>query len=143
MKQHVIEARVIAAAPRDTVWAVLADARSWHTWGPWDRAELEREGHDVADGVGAIRVFTRRPITSREEVVAFEPPLRLAYRLLSGLPVREYRAEVRLTADGAATEIHWRSEFESGVPGMAAFIGRIVPRVAADMAAEAQRRAAA
>ncbi len=98
-------------------------------------------GDPVPDGVGAIRVFTRRPITSREEVVAFEPPSPLGYRLLSGLPVRDYSAEVRLTPQGAETEIHWRSEFESGVPGMSAFIGRIIPGVAERLAAEARRRA--
>ncbi len=143
MGKHVIEATVTTAAAPHTVWAILADARTWDTWGPWTSAELEREGAPEPDGVGAIRVFTKKPIVSREEVVAFEPPSRLAYRLLSGLPVRDYNAEVRVTPRESGSEVHWRSEFDSNVPGMRAFLGRIIPSVAARLASEADRRAAA
>jgi len=143
MGKHVAEATVATTAPPDLVWAILADARSWDTWGPWTSAELEREGAPEADGVGAIRVFTKKPIVSREEVVVFEPPARLEYRLLSGLPVRDYHAVVRITSSDAGSEIHWRSEFDSKVPGMRAFLGRVIPSVAERLAGEADRRAAA
>jgi hypothetical protein len=48
---------------------------------------------------------------SREEVVAFEPPQHFAYILLTGLPVREYRADVELTPDGDGTLITWHARF--------------------------------
>ncbi len=143
MGKHVAEATVTTAAAPDAVWAILADARSWDGWGPWTSAELEREGDPAPDGVGAIRVFTKKPIVSREEVMVFEPPSRLEYRLLSGLPVRDYHAVVRVTPSGTGSEVHWRSEFDSRVPGMGAFMGRVIPSVATALAAEADRRAAA
>jgi uncharacterized protein YndB with AHSA1/START domain len=81
-----IEVSAHSSAPVERVWALLADARGWPEWTPFDAAELEREGSPVADGVGAIRRFTNGKTVTRECVVAFEPPHWLAYQLLSGLP---------------------------------------------------------
>jgi hypothetical protein len=42
----------------------------------------------------------------------------MVYVMLSGLPVREYRAEVVLSdADGGGTDITWRSSFLPRIPG--------------------------
>lgn len=142
MGRHVAEAGAVAAAPRDVVWGVLADARRWHEWGIWSRAELEREGDPAPDGVGAIRAFTKAPVTSREEVVVFEPGERLVYRLLSGLPVRDYTGTVTLADDPGGTRIAWRSEWDSRVPGMRRALQRTITDVCALAAREAERRAA-
>ena len=53
----------------------------------------------------------------REKIVVFEPPSHHAYTLLSGNPVRNYRADVRLTPDGNGTLIRWGGTFEPIVPG--------------------------
>ena len=52
-------------------------------------------------------------MTSREEVVAFEAPNHFAYVMLSGLPLRGYRADVHLVPDGAGTEIEWSGGFDA------------------------------
>ena len=142
MGAHTVESTVTTRAAPEVVWAILADARSWHTWGPWDSAALEREGDPAPDGVGAIRVFKKRPITSREEVTLFEPSSRLGYRLLSGLSVRGYEAQVTLTPSDGGTKIHWRSQFNSRAPGMGAFMRRVIKDVSTRLAREADRRAA-
>jgi hypothetical protein len=114
--RNVVEATVRAAAPRQAVWDVLADARSWQEWGDWQKAELEREGDPPPDGIGAIRRNVRRPLTIREQVELWEPPERFGYTLLSGIPVRDYHAVVTLTesgSDGASTNIHWESRFDA------------------------------
>jgi uncharacterized protein YndB with AHSA1/START domain len=142
----VVEATARSDAPRDVVWRVLADGRRWSEWGEWQTTEYEREGDPAPDGVGAIRRFTRRPVTSREEVVLFEPPSRFAYTLLSGLPLRDYRADVTLTdSGGGGTNIHWESKFDVKVPGTAflfrPFIRWVIADVAKTLAAAAEQRA--
>jgi hypothetical protein len=143
MGRHVIEETARSRAPRAAVWALVADGRSWSRWGPWQKAELEREGSPPPDGVGAIRLLTRRPVTSREEVVAFEPPERLRYRMLGGLPVRGYEAQVTLSDDDGGTLIRWRSEFDAKIPGTGALLRRslagFIRDVAERLAREAER----
>jgi hypothetical protein len=144
---HVIDARERTRAPREAVWEVLADAPAWSDWGPWSKSELEREGSPPPGGVGAIKHMTRAPMTIREEVTEFEPPTRLGYRMLSGLPVRDYRAMVTLSDAADGTEIHWHSEFDARIPGTGWFfersLGRAVADVAQRLARESERRASA
>jgi uncharacterized protein YndB with AHSA1/START domain len=106
-----------SAADRERVWALLADTSSWACWAAFDEAGLEQEGTPESEGVGAIRRFrTGRRIT-RERVVVFEPPERFAYELLSGIPIRDYRAEVTLRpAEDGGTIIAWNSSFRGPFP---------------------------
>ena len=148
MPSQVIEASAHSAAPRDVVWRVIADARRWSEWGPWDRAEIERPGEGEDHGLGAIKVLIRRPVRTRELITAFEPPERFGYRVLSGLPVRDYNATVTLTeGDADGTEIRWRSEFDPKLPGTGALLRRwlqgVITQVAERAASEAERQAAA
>jgi uncharacterized protein YndB with AHSA1/START domain len=102
-----------SGAPIETVWALLATADRWREWTAFSKTELEREGAPERDGVGAIRRFGFPVFTSREEVVAFEPPTHLGYILHGGLPLRGYRSDVTLTSAGGGTDIEWRSSFDS------------------------------
>ena len=104
-------------APVESVWPLLAEARRWKEWTFLTRSEVEREGRPEPDGVGAVRHFTRYGIGSREEVLAFDPPTHLAYSILSGFPVRNYRAEVTLSPDEGGTQITWTATFDEKVPG--------------------------
>jgi hypothetical protein len=77
-------------------------------------AELEREGDPPPYGVGAIKRLGGGGRSSREEIVAFDPPTHLGYVILSGLPVRDYRSDVTLTElPGGRTRIGWRSTFDT------------------------------
>jgi uncharacterized protein YndB with AHSA1/START domain len=109
-----IDVRARSAAPPEQVWALLADAGSWTSWAGFDEAAVV-EG----DGLGEVRRIRSGRVESRERVIGFEPPGRFAYELLSGLPIRDYRAEVTLTpgTDGG-TEIRWHSTFRPKVPGI-------------------------
>lgn len=126
---------------------VIADARSWAGWGPWGETALEREGTLSPDGVGAVRRFrsTRRlagrPVVTREEVTVFEPPSVLGYKLLSGLPLRNYEARISLFDDGEQTAIHWRAEFNPKVPGTGGLLRRELGKVIAELAESAAREA--
>ena len=141
MGRHAAESDAVAAAPREAVWEVLSDAARWHEWGIWSKTVLEREGDPAPDGVGAIRAFTKRPITSREEVVVFEPGSRLVYRLLSGLPVKDYTGTITLHDHPAGSRISWRSEWRSRVPGLQRRLQKLLDDVCSRAAREAEQRA--
>jgi hypothetical protein len=61
---------------------------------------------------------TQRPRHWARPRNRFGASARFAYEFLSGLPVRDYRAEVTLTpASDAGTHIRWRSRFAPKIPG--------------------------
>jgi hypothetical protein len=80
---------------------------------------------------------------TRERVTVLEPPSRFGYELLSGLPIRDYRAEVTLApaADGG-TDIRWRSTFAALIPGtgwmMRRRLGRFIAETAQGLARAAE-----
>ena len=113
---HVVRAETESSAPIETVWELLSTLETWPSWSRHKFARLEREGSPIPNGVGAIRVLAvnpRKPAKcNREEVVAFDAPTHLAYTLLSGPPLRDYRSDVRLFArPGGGTRITWESRF--------------------------------
>jgi len=141
---QVVEAHARSAAGREAVWAVVADARGWSRWGGWESAELEREGDPPPAGLGAVKALKRGRVVSREEVTVFDPPSRFGYRLLSGLPLRGYEAEITLAdAPGGGTDITWRSQFEPKIPLTGGLFRRALQKFIADtvqrLAREAER----
>lgn len=115
--ERTIEVFARSSAAPDAVWRLLVDATAWSDWTRIPHAVREREGTPAPDGVGSIRRLGLGRMGSREEVVAFEPPRHFAYILLTGMPVRNYRADVELTPDGAGTLIAWRARFWPQLPG--------------------------
>ena len=100
-----------SAEPR-RVFAILKDAPNWPSWSIFDSVEFERPGRDEPHGVGAIRTFCTKVSRSREEVVELIPDRRLAYILLSGFPLRDYRATVEIeAAAGGGSRITWSNAF--------------------------------
>ena len=135
-----------SSAPPERVFALLDDALSWKQWAKptIGRAEWEREGDPPPGGVGAIRKLGRWPIYGREEIVASEPPSHYAYTMLSGNPVRNYRADITLVSDDAGgTRITWSATFDPLVPGtgrlLAAVYRRLISGFARKVAAYAER----
>lgn len=109
-------------APVEAVWRLLADVRTWREWNAFGTSELERDGAPDPNGVGAIRRLGQGPVISREQILDFDPPHHLAYTILSGVPVRDYRADVELTPDGDGTLISWRASFAPKIPGTGALM---------------------
>jgi uncharacterized protein YndB with AHSA1/START domain len=117
MGRHKIDIEAHSAADPHTVYDLLRDGATWPTWSPLGSFALDREGKDEREGLGAIRVFKTGRTTSCEEIVELVPDRRLSYALRSGLPLRGYRADIDLEADGDGTTIHWRSSFDAKIPG--------------------------
>ena len=110
-----IDVTLTTAADPGAVWKLLADIDTWCQWGRWSRAELERPGAPDPAGVGAIRRFQYARRVTRETVVGFDAPTRFAYELLSGLPLRNYHAEVTVVPDGRGARLDWHSTFDATV----------------------------
>jgi len=142
-----IDVETRTTADPATVHALLLNGESWPTWSPIGSFELEREGDEEREGIGAIRVFRTGRVASREQIVDLVPDRGFAYTLLSGLPLRDYRADVRLTPDGDGTVIHWHSSFHPGRPGTGWFyrwyLQRFIARVVRGLAAHAPHGVAA
>ena len=141
-KSYDITAR--SSASPAVVFAVLVDGPGWKRWTSLGHATYEDEGTPAPHGVGAIRLFGAGfGPKSREQVVEYEPDHHFAYISLSGpLPMKDYRADVRLRADAnGGTVISWKGSFRSAVPGMGWFIARMVNGFARGLVRESERLA--
>jgi uncharacterized protein YndB with AHSA1/START domain len=134
-------------APAETVFAVLTDHRSYSELTPLRRSELEREGSPDPNGMGAIRRLTAVGPPMREEVIAFEPPRRFSYTVLSGLPVRDHVGTVELSEEGRRTRMVYAVRTHPTVPvvGFAVVAGvkQAIKGLIDGVAKESERRAAA
>jgi hypothetical protein len=101
----------------DAVFTLLTDGSTWPRWSPIESVELEREGDPPPEGPGAIRVLRRGRTMGRDQIVDVAPDQRFGYVSLSGLPVRDYQAEVELQLLAGGTDIRWRASFLPKVPG--------------------------
>jgi polyketide cyclase/dehydrase/lipid transport protein len=117
-----IDVRAQAHASPQQVWTVLADTASWADWAPFDEVTVE-EGHEV----GEIRRLRSGRITTRERIVGFEPPRRYVYEIVSGLPIRDYVAEVVVSPlAGDGTEVSWQARFRPKIPGTGWVLKRLL-----------------
>lgn len=148
MRRLEIDARATTTADPATVYTLLRDGASWPTWSPIGTFELEQGGDTEREGLGAIRVFRTKQaigeIASRERIVELTLNRRFSYQLVSGLPLRDYRADIDLEPTESGTAIRWHSTFYPKIVGtgwlyrrtLAAFIDRCV-RGLAEQAASA------
>ena len=113
--RYVIEHRARCRAERPTVYRLLADTQGWPSWSPIRKATIEHPAGP--DGTGEIRVFRTGPFATREEVLVNAPPNRYSYRLISGIPVRDYRSDIAITSRDEGCEVTWHSEFNPRWPG--------------------------
>jgi uncharacterized protein YndB with AHSA1/START domain len=113
--QHIEIERRIAALP-ERVWEVVSDHRGWVRWAGASEVVLRSEGDPAPNGLGAIRVMRGRGVAVEEEIIGFDPPERMAYRIAGGLPVKDYRGEIRLEPSGTGTLLVWTAEFSPRIP---------------------------
>ncbi len=131
MRHFEIEGTV--PAPRPAVWKVLTDSVGWSRWAGVKEVVLRQQGDPPPDGLGAIRVIRTGGLAIEEEVTAFEPPKRMAYRLVAGAPVREHQAQVRLDASESGTLITWSVRFEPWIPLTGPLVARLMRRGLRDL----------
>ncbi len=127
-----------SAADPETVYRLVSDGAQWPSCSDLGSFTLERPGETEREGVGAIRVFRTGTVKSRELIVAAEPGRRFSYTVLSGMPLRDYRADIELVPDDGGTLITWHSGFDARYPGTGRFLrwflDRFIGRLVAGLA---------
>jgi len=134
------------AAPPEVVFDVLTDHRRYNEITDLRKSELEREGEPAPNGVGAIRVLTLAGPPMREEVIAYERPFRFAYKILSGLPVRDHVGTVELQPADGGTEVVYAVKTTPTIPLAGPVFMLVLKKAIRDLLAgvtkESERRAA-
>lgn len=143
MPHQQINVEVTTPAPAAAVYALLREGATWPRWSPLGSFAMERPGHPESEGLGAVRVFCTGRVTTREEVVELVDDRRFSYRMLSGLPLRDYRSDIDLLPTDDGTIITWHSAFDAKIPGTGRLLrralGQFIERCARGLAAEAGR----
>lgn len=103
-------------ADLDHVWELVADANSYARWGPWQEGGY-RPPVAGPSRPGMIQWFRYGRRTSVEKILEVEPPRRVVYTVIDGLPVKDYRAEVLLTPTAAGTSVRWAASWRPTLLG--------------------------
>jgi uncharacterized protein YndB with AHSA1/START domain len=121
VSQLSVEAKGTTRADPRTVWSLVSDANTYPRWGPWNDGGY-RPPSAGPSRKGSVQWFRYgRRTTSVEEILEVEEPSRVAYKVVSGLPVENYRGEVTLTATpSGGTSIRWTATWDN------TFVGKVV-----------------
>ena len=111
------------------VWDLYTDHVSWTRWAGLGTVSLARTGDPPPNGVGCVRAISRGGFKVLEEVVSFDPPERMTYRVVGGMfPVKDHLGEVVFEEDGGGTLVTWSCEFNSKIPGLGGLLRVIVTK---------------
>jgi Polyketide cyclase / dehydrase and lipid transport len=121
MAEFVIS-KTVAARP-ETVFDLFTDHRNYAEITPIRSSELEREGDPPPNGVGAIRALRLVGPPIREEMTGYDRPTHFSYRMLSGVPVREYDATVNLAPVDRGTALSYRVTVTPAIPALGFAVG--------------------
>ena len=117
-----VEVQQLIAAPLQTVWDQYTDHVSWSDWAGLGRVRLERAGVPAPNGVGCVREISNLGVTIYEEVLSFDVPRRMTYRIVrGGLPIKNHLGEVVFEPRDGGTLVIWRCQFDSRIPGLGGF----------------------
>jgi hypothetical protein len=112
----------------EKVFERLSDHANYDRFPGVTHSELLRTGRQNPNGVGACRKIKAGLITFVEDIVGYDPPYLLEYRVVksSPIPINHKLGRVTLEKQGDRTRVNWISEFEVPFP----IIGRIIEKTA-------------
>jgi uncharacterized protein YndB with AHSA1/START domain len=122
MKRLHVEARSHTTASPEVLWGLLEDSEGYSRWGPWSETAYESKGDVEGGGVGAVRRLRTGRTTLYERIEEVDPPRRMVYTVIKGLPVRNYRSEVIVTPVEGGAEVRWYADWDR------TWLGRLVHR---------------
>jgi uncharacterized protein YndB with AHSA1/START domain len=104
--------------PIEQVWAVLTDYEGYARIPGVEAARLVRPGRADPAGVGAVREISVMGSTFEEEIVTFDPPRVLEYRIIRSrpLPIEHQLGRCELTSHGSGTEVTWTTTMGLRIP---------------------------
>ncbi|MCB4435028.1 SRPBCC family protein [Alteromonas sp. McT4-15] len=97
--------------PIADVFAVLSDHANYAQFKGVDKSTLLVEGKLEKNGLGAVREIVAGGANLHEEIVAFDPPYKLGYKVIKSkpLPYDHELGEITLEERGDKTHVTWRS----------------------------------
>jgi uncharacterized protein YndB with AHSA1/START domain len=126
---HAVERSVRVNASLERAWNVLSDHRGMPKWFPLESVTLQREGQPAPNGVGAERVMRGPKTTLREQVIGWDAPRSLRYRLLEGAPITCHQGKVDLRPVPGGSEVTWRIRYRPRIPGTARIVRRAIEKL--------------
>lgn len=130
--------RVYIHAPIDQVWTAITDHEGMATWPGIRRAALRRPGRTERNGLGAVREIHLGRVRFVEEIVGFQPPFVMEYKIVeTNAPIEHDEGRITLIPRGDGTEIHWMTRFRVTLP----FVGKRLTRLLEVASREAFTRA--
>ena len=117
-------------APIERVWGLFSDYEGYTILKGVSKARLLEEGQDERNGVGAVREVRVLGVTFIEDIVTFDGPNRLEYRVRkSTVPIRHEIGTMDFTTCGDATDVRWVSRFDLNVPLIGPILAPILCRI--------------
>ncbi len=123
-----VEVERIVEAPIEEVFRRYTDHAAWSSWAGLGKVTRERDGAPSKNGVGCIRVFNNG-LKMREEIVSFDEPTRMTYRIVGFSPLRGHLGEVTFEPHETGTRVVWRCQFDSRIPFTGAAIERALVKL--------------
>ena len=120
--------------PIEKVFDTLTDHRAIanYVWAV-RRSTLDREGTPAPNGVGAVRRLVAVGPAIVEEIIDYQRPVRYAYKMLSGAPVRDHVGTVELREAGTGTEVSWHLRSTPKIPGGDWLLSPVLKRVIGEL----------
>ncbi|MDN4518119.1 SRPBCC family protein [Mycolicibacterium austroafricanum] len=106
--------RSCAASP-EIIYDLLAVPERWPQW-------LTSARTARWEVPGTVRRIEVSGLTMREQILVADRPHHHAYTILSGFPVTDHRADVRITPRPDGCVVTWEATFRSRVPGTGALV---------------------
>ena len=113
--------------PIEKLWSVIGDFSKSPS--PDIPITLEKQGDPKAGGAGTIRTIKIGNMSFREILDTADPPRGFTYKILSGVPVREYIGRVKFEDRSGRTLVRWSGDLKPMIP----FTGGICCKIAKGM----------
>ena len=113
-EMETIDVSLHVGVPIEKAWELLANYEGYTFAEEITSVRLLHEGRDEKYGVGAIRAVQIVGVTLIEEIVTFDSPGCIEYRITeSPIPTRHEIGGIYITSTDDGCEVRWTSRFEN------------------------------
>lgn len=102
-------------------------------WSGFKPITVRRAGIDERNGYGSERLMNGPGGNVVEQVIGWQPPHHLRYRVTQGSPFVCHQGEILLRELGQATELIWRIRFRPKLPGTGHLLRALLQRMLGTM----------
>jgi hypothetical protein len=117
----------------EALFDTFTDHRGISEYTPIRKATLDREGTPAPNGLGAVRRLSLVGPPMVEEIIEWDAPNGFAYRMLSGLPVKDHVGRVSLREANGGTEVTYTVTSNPTIPGGSVVLAPILKKAIGDM----------